>query len=83
MKLENFRSEPSKTPDSPDSSINLPALPTQRPNASNSKLRRNSISLPALTSIDSEALQNLNEILTIDVSFYCNRLSKFVFANDL
>lgn len=56
-------------PDSPDSAINLTPLVVHKSNPTN-QLRRNSISLPALTKLDLEALQNLDGITSIDVSLH-------------
>lgn len=74
-KFDNFRSESLQLPDSTNISTNLPALPMQKPNVSNNKLRRNSISLPALNNIDLEGLKKLNGTSITDVSFYRKCLS--------
>lgn len=74
-KFDNFRLESLQLPDSTNISTNLPALPMQKPNVSNNKLRRNSISLPALNNIDLEGLKKLNGTSITDVSFYRKCLS--------
>lgn len=65
--MENFRSQsmPSTPESTVDSASNLPSLVLKEPHM-RGKLRRNSISLPALINIDLDELQKL-QLISIEV----------------